>query len=97
MILEADVLKALSNVDDPDLHKDIVTLGMVEKLQIDGFNVAFDLVLTTPACPMKDMIVNACKTALRVMVHNDIVPNIHVTSRVSSSRPTGEVFVELKI
>lgn len=96
MILEADVLKALSNVDDPDLHKDIVTLGMVEKLQIDGFNVAFDLVLTTPACPMKDMIVNACKTALRVMVHNDIVPNIHVTSRVSSSRPTGEVLAGVK-
>jgi ATP-binding protein involved in chromosome partitioning len=86
-----DILKALSNVDDPDLHKDIVTLGMVEKLEINGQDVSFDLVLTTPACPMKDMIVNACKTAIHVMVSKEIQTKINVTSRVSTSRQNEEV------
>jgi ATP-binding protein involved in chromosome partitioning len=46
MISKEQVLSALSNVDDPDLKKDIVTLGMVENLIIDGSKVQFDLVLT---------------------------------------------------
>lgn len=91
-----DVLKALSHVDDPDLHKDIVTLGMVEALQIDDHKVSFDLVLTTPACPMKDMIVNACKTAIGVMVSQDIQTQIRVTSRVSTSRHPDEVLKGVK-
>ncbi|HZE82925.1 MAG TPA: iron-sulfur cluster assembly protein, partial [Puia sp.] len=50
------VLEALSNVQEPDLGKDIVTLDMVRDIEIDGKYVAFTVVLTTPACPMKDMI-----------------------------------------
>lgn len=96
MINKESILQALSHVDDPDLHKDIVTLGMVEKIEIDGHKVGFDLVLTTPACPMKDMIVNACKTALRVMVDENIVPEIRVTSRVSSSRAGDPVLSGVK-
>jgi ATP-binding protein involved in chromosome partitioning len=96
MITQEAVLKALSHVDDPDLKKDIVTLGMVEKLQIEGTSVSFDLVLTTPACPMKDMIVNACKTALSVMVSKEVVPNIHVTSRVSTARNADEVLAGVR-
>lgn len=91
-----DILKALSNVDDPDLHKDIVTLGMVEKLEISGHRVSFDLVLTTPACPMKDMIVNACKTAIQVMVSKEIETHINVTSRVTSARQNEPVLTGVK-
>jgi ATP-binding protein involved in chromosome partitioning len=52
---EQDILKALSNVQEPDLGKDLVTLNMIRDLRIDGLNVSFTIVLTTPACPMKDM------------------------------------------
>jgi ATP-binding protein involved in chromosome partitioning len=50
----ADVLDALRGVRDPDLHKDIVTLGFVKNLAVDGGRVAFTIELTTPACPVKD-------------------------------------------
>ncbi|HAL95243.1 MAG TPA: hypothetical protein DCP55_04665, partial [Chitinophagaceae bacterium] len=50
------ILDALRNVQEPDLGKDLVTLNMVQDIAIDGNNVSFTLVLTTPACPMKDKI-----------------------------------------
>ena len=53
-VTEAKVLDALKRVQDPDLHKDIVSLGFIRNLKIDGGNVAFDMNLTTPACPVKD-------------------------------------------
>jgi ATP-binding protein involved in chromosome partitioning len=48
------VLDVLRTVQDPDLHKDIVTLGFVKDVQIDGGDVRFTVELTTPACPVKD-------------------------------------------
>ncbi len=51
---EQSVLEALSHIVDPDLHKDIVTLGFVKDLTIDGGAVSFRIVLTTPACPVKE-------------------------------------------
>jgi ATP-binding protein involved in chromosome partitioning len=53
-VTEEKVLEILKRVQDPDLHKDIVSLGFVRNLKIDGGNVAFDVNLTTPACPVKD-------------------------------------------
>lgn len=55
-ITESQVLEALSAVQDPDLHRDIVTLGFVKDLVIDGGEVQFKLELTTPACPVKDLL-----------------------------------------
>src|SRR6266850_792705 len=52
-ITEQLVLDALRHIQDPDLHKDIVTLGFIKDLKIDGGNVSFRIVLTTPACPVK--------------------------------------------
>ena len=46
------VLDALKYVDDPDLKKDLVTLNMIKDVAVDGKNISFTLVLTTPACPM---------------------------------------------
>jgi ATP-binding protein involved in chromosome partitioning len=53
-LTEEDVLNSLKRVQDPDLHKDIVTLGFIRNLKIADGNVSFDLNLTTPACPVKD-------------------------------------------
>ena len=53
-VTEGQVLDVLKRVQDPDLHKDIVSLGFIRNIKIDSGNVAFDLNLTTPACPVKD-------------------------------------------
>jgi ATP-binding protein involved in chromosome partitioning len=47
------ILDSLRQIKDPDLHKDIVTLGFIRDLKIDGGHVSFRIVLTTPACPSK--------------------------------------------
>src|SRR6478752_9484587 len=47
------VLDGLRQIKDPDLHKDIVTLGFIKDLRIEAGNVSFRIVLTTPACPVK--------------------------------------------
>ncbi len=52
---DAAVLEALRAVRDPDLHQDIVSLGFVKDLRVCGGNVAFSIELTTPACPVKDL------------------------------------------
>ncbi len=51
---ESAVLDALRTIIDPDLHKDIVTLGFVQDLKIEANDVSFRIVLTTPACPVKE-------------------------------------------
>jgi ATP-binding protein involved in chromosome partitioning len=62
--LNDQVMKALSTVIDPDLHKDIVTLNMVRDLTIEGDSVKFTFVLTTPACPLKDVFIRSCEQAV---------------------------------
>jgi len=59
-----DVLKALSNVQEPDLGKDLVTLNMVRDIVIEGNQISFTVVLTTPACPLKDVIERDCVRAV---------------------------------
>src|ERR671927_704723 len=55
-VTEADVYGALSQVKDPDLHKDIVRLGFIKDLKIEGGAVSFRVVLTTPACPVREQL-----------------------------------------
>jgi ATP-binding protein involved in chromosome partitioning len=64
---EAAVLDALRAVKDPDLHKDIVALGFVKNLVIDGGRVAFTIELTTPACPVKDLMRDQAHTAVSAL------------------------------
>lgn len=85
-ITREQVLDALRNVDDPDLKKDIVTLGMVRDLEIDGKNVSFSVVLTTPACPMKDLIHRACVNAVLHFVDKEANVNVHMTAEVTSQK-----------
>jgi ATP-binding protein involved in chromosome partitioning len=61
---EAAVLSALQTVKDPDLHRDIVTLGFVKNLSIADGRVAFTIELTTPACPVKDLMRDQAKAAV---------------------------------
>jgi ATP-binding protein involved in chromosome partitioning len=80
------VLEALSNVQEPDLGKDIVTLNMVKDIEIEGNYISFTVVLTTPACPMKDMIKNACINAVKLLVNKEAVVNVKFTSNTTTKR-----------
>jgi len=84
MITQEQIYNALRNVEDPDLKKDLVTLNMIEDLKIDGNKVSFSVVLTTPACPMKAMLENACRNAILHFVSKDAELAINMTSRVTS-------------
>jgi ATP-binding protein involved in chromosome partitioning len=84
------VLSALRNVMDPDLHKDVVTLGMIEDITIDGNNIGFKLVLTTPACPLKDKMKNDCIQAIQSRIDPYANVLVEVTSRTTSRRKEGE-------
>jgi ATP-binding protein involved in chromosome partitioning len=81
------VIDALRHVDDPDLKKDLVTLNMVKDVKVEGNNVSFTVVLTTPACPMKDMIHNACMNAILHFVSKEAKVKINMTSNVTGKKP----------
>ncbi|HWC52336.1 MAG TPA: Mrp/NBP35 family ATP-binding protein [Chitinophagaceae bacterium] len=80
------VLEALSNVQEPDLGKDIVTLNMVKDIQIEGNYISFTVQLTTPACPLKDMIKNACVNAIKLLVSKDALVNVKFDANTTSKR-----------
>jgi ATP-binding protein involved in chromosome partitioning len=80
------VLNALSNVQEPDLGKDIVTLNMVKDILINDNNVSFTVVLTTPACPLKDLINNACVNAVRLLVNKEANVKVNFTANTTSRR-----------
>ncbi len=80
------ILEALSNVQEPDLGKDLVTLNMVKDIEIDGLDVSFTVVLTTPACPMKEMIGNACTNAVKLLVNKEAVVKVNFTANTTSKR-----------
>ncbi len=84
------VLDALRYVDDPDLKKDLVTLNMIKDVVVDGKNISFTVVLTTPACPMKDMIHNACMNAILHYVDKTAIVKINMTATVTSKKEKDE-------
>lgn len=67
MVTQSDILASLKNVQDPDLHRDIVTLGFVRNLSISGGDVRFDINLTTPACPVKDLMKSQAEQAVKLL------------------------------
>jgi ATP-binding protein involved in chromosome partitioning len=89
IITKEQVLQALGNVEEPDLKKDLVTLNMIQDVHIEGNNVSFSVILTTPACPLKAMIENACRNAISHFISKDAVVSINMTSRVTSQKNTG--------
>jgi ATP-binding protein involved in chromosome partitioning len=83
---EEAILKALSNVQEPDLGKDLVTLNMVKDVQINGNDVSFTIVLTTPACPMKDMMRTASENAVKLLVNKEANVQVNFTANTTSTR-----------
>ncbi|MCQ6961315.1 Mrp/NBP35 family ATP-binding protein [Mucilaginibacter aquariorum] len=83
------VLQALGNVEEPDLKKDLVTLNMIQDIHIEGNKLSFSVVLTTPACPLKALIENACRNAIGHFISKDIEVTVNMTSRVTSQKNTG--------
>lgn len=82
---EAHVRAALQTVMEPDLKKDLVSLGMIENIHIDDRNrVSFSVVLTTPACPMKNHIRQACIDAVRTYVPLADEIEVNMTAKVTS-------------
>jgi ATP-binding protein involved in chromosome partitioning len=63
-VRDDDILKALGTVQDPDLHRDLVSLGMIEDLVVADGRVSFTLVLTTAACPLKAELEDQCRAAV---------------------------------
>ncbi len=86
VMTEAAILNALSNVQEPDLGKDLVTLNMVKDIQINDNNVSFTIVLTTPACPMKDMMRTASENAVKLLVNKEANVTVNFTSNTSTTR-----------
>src|SRR5258706_4987880 len=80
------ILQALSTVQEPDLGKDLVTLNMVKDIEIEGNYVSFTVILTTPACPLKDMIKNACMNAIKTLANKEALIKVNFTSDTSSKR-----------
>ena len=78
--------KSKPKVTEPDLGKDLVTLNMVKDVEVDGNNVKFTVVLTTPACPLKDLIRNACVNAIHHLVSKEAVVHVNMTANVNSNR-----------
>lgn len=87
-ITERQIVDALRNVIEPDLGKDLISLNMVKNIKIDAQNnVSFTVVLTTPACPLKDLIKNACTNAIRHFVKEAQNVEIEMTANVTSANP----------
>lgn len=90
MALNPDILRqALSTVQDPDLGQDIVTLGMLKDVAVDGTKVAITVELTTPACPMKDRIERDCRHAIETAANSagETVDEIDVTFTAQVRNP----------
>lgn len=84
MVTEQAVLGALGTVMDPDLHRDIVSLGFIRGLKIDGGKVAFTIELTTPACPVRQQMEDAARRAVAALPGVEQV-EVAMAARVTTS------------
>src|SRR3954468_2750203 len=78
---ESDVLEALRSLNAPDLHRDVVSLGMIKDVAIKGSNVSFTFELTTPSCPVKGELEQQARTAVEEIAGAGNV-SVKMTSRV---------------
>ncbi|HNS16458.1 MAG TPA: Mrp/NBP35 family ATP-binding protein [Bacteroidales bacterium] len=86
MHTKEQITNALRHVQDPDLKKDLVTLNMIENIEIQQGKVTFTLVLTTPACPLKGKMKQDCIEAIHQYVDPELEVVVELTSRVTSRR-----------
>lgn len=88
-VSQETVLEALKNVQDPDLHRDIVTLGFIKNLTIEGGKVSFQIELTTPACPVKDLMEAQARELVTALPGVDEV-EIEMTAQVRERKTQPE-------
>jgi ATP-binding protein involved in chromosome partitioning len=89
MITKEAVLEALKHVDDPDIKKDLVSLNMIKDIEVAGTSVRFTVMLTTPACPLKEKIKNDCINAIKEYVPEAQDIDVAMDSAVTSMRNAG--------
>jgi ATP-binding protein involved in chromosome partitioning len=97
MATKEQVLEALKGVRDPELHKDIVELGMVEDLSVEGGSVSFTFNLTTPACPLRSELEDSVKASIKSLPGVTSV-NVKVSAHVPATRAAeqGEILKGVK-
>ncbi len=87
---------SLSKVIDPDFKKDLVSLNMIEDLEIDNNRISFTVLLTTPACPMKAYLESECRRVLTEDFGEDVEVHITMSSRVTTPRDAQEYLPGVK-
>ncbi len=92
-----DVLNALRAVQDPDLHRDLVSLGFIKGVQVSGDRVAFTIELTTPACPVRDVMKQQAIDVVRALPGVSTV-DVTMTSQVRTATlpPKGSLIPGVK-
>ncbi len=93
---QEDITRALSTVNDPDLKKDLVSLGMIKDIVVSDKKVSFSVVLTTPACPLKEKIKKDCIEAVEKVVGKEVDIDIFMTSSVTSLRDNAPLLPGVK-
>jgi ATP-binding protein involved in chromosome partitioning len=91
-VTEADVYGALAQVKDPDLHKDIVRLGFIKDLKIAGGAVSFRVVLTTPACPVREQLQEQSRAVVAALPGVESV-SVTMDAEVPKGRGIGEKLI----
>lgn len=95
-ITEEALLKALSTVQDPDLKQDLVTLGMIKNIKTEEGKVTFTVELTTPACPLKEMIRKDCIKAVEAISDEKMEIVIDMSSNVTTVRKKSPLLPDVK-
>jgi ATP-binding protein involved in chromosome partitioning len=85
-VTESRVMEALSQVEDPELHRDVVSLNMVRNLKIDGDSISMTLMLTTPACPLTGPFKEAVEQAL-LDIPGVATANVALDAEVRGNQP----------
>lgn len=90
------VIAALRHVEEPDLKKDLITLNMVKDIELGIDQVRFTVVLTTPACPLKEVIRKRCEDAIHTHIGPSIEVQVNMTADVTSTRNNAPVLPGVK-
>ncbi len=93
---QSDILKALSTVEDPDLKRDLVSLNMIRDIVTSPTRVGFTVVLTTPACPLKEKIRQDCEDAVERVTGPGVEIHISMTSAVTTQRDNAPLLPGVK-
>ncbi len=86
MMTKEEVLAALATVQEPDLGRDLVSLNMIRDLELENEKVKFTVMLTTPACPLKEKIERDCVRAIQERLGASIQVEVHMSAEVGSGR-----------